>query len=110
MLRRDARGGGPRKVHRVREEAPGPVVFYYEAGVCGFALKRLIEAEGAQCIVIAPSLTPITPGEAGSHGPPEREGTGVLSESGDAEGSASAHRPEEAARDLVRCPTPPART
>lgn len=52
-----------RLVRRVAKKAPGPVVFCYEAGCCGFALKRQIEAEGARCKVIAPSLTPVKPGE-----------------------------------------------
>lgn len=52
-----------RLVRRVAKKAPGPVVFCYEAGCCGFSLKRQIEAEGARCKVIAPSLTPVKPGE-----------------------------------------------
>ena len=51
-----------RMVRRVKKQAPGPVEFSYEAGVCGFALQRLIEAQGVRCIVIAPSLMPIQPG------------------------------------------------
>lgn len=51
-----------RMVRRVKKLAPGPVEFSYEAGVCGFALQRLIEAQGVQCVVIAPSLMPIQPG------------------------------------------------
>ena len=35
----------------------------YEAGVCGFALQRRIESFGIPCIVIAPSLVPILPGQ-----------------------------------------------
>jgi len=53
-----------RMVRRIRKQAPGGVVFCYEAGVCGFALKRQIEsaAEGVRCVVVAPSLIPIRPG------------------------------------------------
>jgi transposase len=51
-----------RMVRRVKRQAPGPVKFSYEAGVCGFALQRLIEAQGVRCVVIAPSLMPIQPG------------------------------------------------
>jgi transposase len=51
-----------RMVRRVKKKAPGPVVFCYEAGVCGFALQRLIAAPGVECVVIAPSLMPIEPG------------------------------------------------
>lgn len=49
-------------VRKVLKKAPGDVLFCYEAGVCGFALQRQIWAEGADCIVIAPSLTPTKPG------------------------------------------------
>ena len=92
-----------RMVHRVRKDAPGPVMFCYEAGVCGFALKRLIEAEGARCIVIAPSLTPIKPGERVHTDRRDARNlvsylqSGMLTE---------VHPPteqEEAARDMVRC-------
>ena len=50
-------------VRRIRKKAPGPVVICYEAGVCGFALQRQIEAEGVACMVIAPSLVPVKPGQ-----------------------------------------------
>lgn len=39
------------------------VIFCYEAGVCGFTLKRRIEELGPTCKVIAPSLIPKKPGE-----------------------------------------------
>ena len=52
-----------RMVRRIQRLAPGPVVFCYEAGVCGFALKRQIEAHGVECKVIAPSLIPVKPGQ-----------------------------------------------
>ena len=32
--------------------------------VGGFTLKRRLEALGCQCMVIAPSLTPVKPGES----------------------------------------------
>ena len=41
-------------VTRVGKQAPGEVRFCYEAGVCGFTLKRRIEALGCSCNVIAP--------------------------------------------------------
>jgi transposase len=48
---------------KVIKQSPGDVEFCYEAGVCGFILKRRIEAHGCHCAVIAPSLTPQKPGE-----------------------------------------------
>jgi len=50
-------------VKRLQRKAPFPVKFCYEAGVCGFALKRQIEALGSDCMVIAPSLVPRKPGD-----------------------------------------------
>jgi transposase len=50
-------------VRKIIKKAPGEVRFCYEAGVCGFTLKRRIDALGGCCAVIAPSLTPIKPGE-----------------------------------------------
>lgn len=52
-----------RMVERIVRKAPGRVLFCYEAGVCGFALQRQILAAGAECMVIAPSLVPIRPGD-----------------------------------------------
>lgn len=50
-------------VKKLQKQAPGQVHFCYEAGVCGFALQRRIEASGGRCAVIAPSLTPRKPGQ-----------------------------------------------
>ncbi len=50
-------------VKKISKQAPGEVEFSYEAGVCGFTLKRRIEQFGCHCIVIAPSLVPRKPGE-----------------------------------------------
>jgi transposase len=48
-------------VRKILRKAPGEVQFCYEAGVCGFNLKRKIESLGCKCAVIAPSLTPTKP-------------------------------------------------
>lgn len=51
-------------VKRIKSRAgASEIVFCYEAGVCGFALKRSIEGLGASCKVIAPSLVPQKRGE-----------------------------------------------
>lgn len=51
-------------VKRIKSHANGSeILFCYEAGVCGFTLKRRIEERGACCKVIAPSLIPKKPGE-----------------------------------------------
>jgi len=50
-------------VKKIQRQAPGVVRFCYEAGVCGFTLKRRIEALGSSCAVIAPSLVPVKKGD-----------------------------------------------
>lgn len=52
-----------RMVKKIKKLSSGQVNFCYEAGVCGFTLKRRIEGLGCQCAVIAPSLIPRKPGE-----------------------------------------------
>jgi transposase len=41
----------------------GEVDFCYEAGPCGYALRRWILEAGANCVVVAPSLIPRKPGD-----------------------------------------------
>ena len=52
-----------RMVRKSQREAPGEVVFVYEAGPCGYALQRQIEKLGSRCVVVAPSLVPVKPGD-----------------------------------------------
>jgi transposase len=58
-------GAVRRMVRKVVREG-GEVRFCYEAGVCGYALQRQVEAAGgsdASCVVVAPSLIPRKPGD-----------------------------------------------
>jgi transposase len=75
----------------------------YEAGPCGYALQRDLLAEGVDCVVIAPSLTPLRPGD---HVKTDRRDARNLAELFRA-GLLSEVRPpsvdEEAVRDLCRC-------
>jgi len=50
-------------ISKLKKHPASEIRFCYEAGVCGFTLKRRIEVLGCQCVVIAPSLTPIKPGD-----------------------------------------------
>jgi transposase len=52
-----------RFVRRLRRRAPGEVVCAYEAGPLGYGLMRELEALGVGCVVVAPALIPIKPGE-----------------------------------------------
>jgi transposase len=51
-----------RLVHRLTQ--PGvELSFCYEAGACGYGVHRQLAQLGAECLVIAPSMTPRRPGE-----------------------------------------------
>lgn len=58
------RGSGIRRlVRKLVAVAPGEMVCAYEAGPCGYALQRQLVGAGIECQVVAPSLTPVKPGE-----------------------------------------------
>ena len=52
-----------RLARKLRRAAPGAVQCCYEAGPGGYALQRQLEAEGVSCVVVAPSLIPVRPGD-----------------------------------------------
>lgn len=71
----DRDGGGARfwgstrnRVEQVRNVMrqlgrPEELLACYEAGPTGYGLQRQLEAMGIRCLVVAPSLTPIRPGD-----------------------------------------------
>jgi transposase len=98
----DGRGVG-RLVRRLRQEACGPVECAYEAGPCGYTLQRQLVAAGIACQVVAPSLTPIKPGERIKT---DRRDARKLAEHLRAGQLTAVHPPseaDEAVRDLCRC-------
>jgi len=52
-----------RLAKRLQREGAGPVHCVYEAGPCGYALQRQLQARSLSCDVVAPSMIPIRPGE-----------------------------------------------
>lgn len=52
-----------RMVKKIRKQSPGEVHVCYEAGICGFVLKRRLEECGCVAKVIAPSLVLRKPGD-----------------------------------------------
>ncbi len=52
-----------RLVKKLLTMASGEVRIAYEAGPCGYALKRTLDGLGVCCQVVAPSLVPVKPGE-----------------------------------------------
>ena len=92
-----------RMVRRVGKLALGPVVFAYEAGVCGFALQRLIHEHGAACQVIAPALTPVRPGDRVATDRRDARNLGRLLRAGLLTPIHPPTPAQEAVRDLCRC-------
>jgi transposase len=75
----------------------------YEAGPCGFELRRALTARGIACDVIAPALIPRRPGDRVKT---DRRDAGHLAVLYRAGALTAIHIPteqEEAARDLLRC-------
>lgn len=92
-----------RMVRRVKKRSGGPVRFCYEAGVCGFALQRQIEAEGVACMVVAPSLVPVKPGDRVKTDRRDARKLARLSRAGMLTEVHPPTEPEESVRDLCRC-------
>ncbi len=90
-------------VERLKTEALGRIRCCYEAGPSGFALQRDLQRQGIECSVIAPSLTPVRPGD---HVKTDHRDARKLAELFRAGLLTEVHPPteeQEAARDLCRC-------
>jgi transposase len=89
-----------RRLGRAGKES---VQIAYEAGPCGYALQRQLQGLGFSCVVIAPSLIPVKPGERIKT---DRRDAEKLARSLRANLLTEVRPPtpaEEAARDLFRC-------
>jgi len=87
---------------KVLKMGGGEVHAAYEAGSCGYALKRSLDGLGIHCDVVAPSLIPVKPGEHIKTDPRDARKLATLHR---AELLTVVHPPneeEEALRDLVR--------
>jgi len=80
-----------------------PIVVAYEAGVCGFALRRQIQREGVTCMVIAPSLMPIVPGQRVHTDRRDAAALGRNLRDGRLTEVHPPNEQQEAVRDLCRC-------
>lgn len=85
-----------------RVAAKGPVTFVYEAGPCGYALHRQITEMGHHCVIIAPALTPIRPGDRVKTDRRDAEKLARFYRAGELTEIRVPTTEEEAARDLVR--------
>ena len=89
-------------VKKIVKDAPGKVEFCYEAGVCGFTLKRRIEQFDCHCSVIAPSLVPRKPGERVKTDRRDAKKLLMLSKAGLLTEVQAPNEHQEAARELTR--------
>lgn len=99
---RNTPGDVRRWVRRLREQVGGPIAATYEAGPCGYELKRLLEKLGVRCIVAAPALVPVRPGDRIKTDRRDARRLARALRSGDL---TEVHAPtpeQESARDLVR--------
>jgi transposase len=90
-----------RFVARLQRE--GAVRCCYEAGPCGFELRRALEARAVSCDVIAPALIPRRPGDRVKTDRRDARQLAVLYRAGALTAIHIPTEQEEAARDLLRC-------
>ena len=92
-----------RLARRLKRDAVGTLQVCYEAGPCGYALQRQLGEADVKCMVIAPSLVPVKPGERIKT---NRRDARKLAQMLRAGALTEVHPPtpeEEAVRDLCRC-------
>jgi transposase len=94
----------PKAIERLLKRVPGDgrVVFVYEAGPCGYQVHRQISQTGRKCVVIAPGLTPVRPGDRVKTDRRDAEKLARLYRAGELTEICVPTCAEEAARDLVR--------
>jgi len=80
----------------------GPAEFVYEAGPCGYEVQRQIAGLGQHCVVIAPGLTPVRPGDRVKTDKRDAANLARFYRSGDLTEIRVPTCEEEAARDLPR--------
>lgn len=91
-----------RKVFR-RFAGEGDLRVCYEAGPCGYAGRRQLEAMGIACDVIAPALIPRRPGERVKTDRRDARNLARLYRAGELTAIHIPTAAEEAVRDLLRC-------
>jgi transposase len=91
-----------RLAKRLHEVARGGVRAVYEAGPCGYALKRKLDGLGIPCEVVAPSLIPVKPGERVKTDRRDARKLALLSKAGLLSIVHPPSEADEALRDLLR--------
>lgn len=105
-VRRWGQIGGDRaaleKALRKLESSGGELQFVYEAGPCGFWIRRLIAARGHACWVVSPSLIPQKSGDRVKTDRRDSEKIARMARAGELESIYVPAEADEALRDLVR--------
>jgi transposase len=103
VLERRTLPNRPAAVEQLAQRVGSPTtVFVYEAGPCGYELHRQLTALGQRVVVVAPTLTPIRPGDRVKTDRRDAEKLARLYRAGELTSIRVPSREEEAARDLVR--------
>lgn len=82
--------------------SPGQLVMCYEAGPTGYGLYRFLTSLGIKCVVVAPSLTPVRPGDQVKTDRRDAERLAHLLRVGELTPVWVPGEEDEALRDLVR--------
>lgn len=92
--------GQARLVARLREM--GDVRCVYEAGPCGYDLRRILDTKNIHCDVIAPSMIPVRPGDRVKTDRRDAEKLARMHRMGELSAIHVPTRSQEALRDLLR--------
>lgn len=94
-----------RSVRRLVARLGGPLglAVCYEAGPCGYDLYRLLAGMGVACQIVAPSLTPVRPGERVKTDRRDARKLVRLFRSGELSFVSPPTSEQEGLRDLMRC-------
>ena len=89
------------KLNKLSEEFE--VKICYEAGPCGYALKRILDAKGYSCEIIAPSLIPVAKSNKIKTDKRDAKKLARLFRAGELTFIQVPDEQKESVRDLVRC-------
>jgi transposase len=92
-------------IRRLVRRLGGPLglAVCYEAGPCGYALYRLLTSMGVACDIVAPSLTPVRPGDRVKTDRRDAKKLVRLYRAGELSFVRPPTPEQEGLRDLVRC-------
>jgi transposase len=90
------------RVVRKLRSAHRSLVFVYEAGPCGFWLYRRLTAQGVQCMVVSPSMTPRNAADRVKTDRRDAKKLARLARAGELQAIYVPDALDEAMRDLVR--------